>query len=118
MALVPGVIFIEAMAQLLGWLVIYSYDFQFSAVMSLVEGVRIPPALRPGFTAEIRGELVSATRRDSYGRARCLIDGREVACIDRILYSHTRRADATALAELFGYYSGRGIAKPWLDNAS
>ena len=34
-ALVPGVIMIEAMAQVLGWLVIYSHDFRISAVMSL-----------------------------------------------------------------------------------
>ena len=35
-ALIPGVIYIEAMAQILGWLVIYSHDFSLSAFMSLV----------------------------------------------------------------------------------
>ena len=31
-ALVPGVILIEAMAQLLGWLIIYSHDFKISSI--------------------------------------------------------------------------------------
>ncbi|MCB1858929.1 MAG: hypothetical protein KDI63_11675 [Gammaproteobacteria bacterium] len=117
-ALVPGVIFIESMAQLLGWLTIYSYDFSFSAVMSLIEGVRVTSTLRPGFTAEIHAELISATRRDSYGRARCLVDGKEIASIDRILYSHTRRVDPEALRALFNYYSGMERNMSWLSNPS
>jgi len=117
-ALVPGVIFIEAMAQLLGWLTIYSYDFKFTAVMSLIEGVKVTSTMRPGFTAEIHAELISATRRDSYGRARCLVDGREVASVDRILYAHSRQVDPEALKALFGYYSGMGSDTPWLTNPS
>jgi len=117
-ALVPGVIFIEAMAQLLGWLTIYSYDFKFSAVMSLIEGVEVTSTLRPGFTAEIHAELLSSTRRDSFGRARCLVDGVEVASVERILYSHTRKVDPEALRALFGYYSGMGSDTSWLSNPS
>ena len=117
-ALVPGVIFIEAMAQLLGWLTIYSYDFKFSAVMSLIEGVKVTSTLRPGFTAEIHAELLSSSRRDSFGRARCLVDGEEVASVERILYSHTRKVDPEALRALFGYYSGMGSDSAWLSNPS
>ncbi len=117
-ALVPGVIFIESMAQLLGWLTIYSYDFSFSAVMSLIEGVKVSSTLRPGFTAEIRAELISSTRRDSYGRASCLVDGREVASVERILYSHTRKVDPDALRALFTYYSGINRDASWLSNPS
>ncbi|MCP3867283.1 MAG: hypothetical protein GY703_04135 [Gammaproteobacteria bacterium] len=115
-ALVPGVIFIEAMAQLLGWLTIYSYDFKFTAVMSLIEGVKVTSTLRPGFTAEIQAELISANRRDSYGCARCLVDGQEVASVDRILYAHSRQVDPEALKQLFSYYSGTGGDTPWLSN--
>jgi len=68
-ALVPGVIYIEAMAQILGWLVIYSHDFKLSAIMSLVEDIKVPSKLRPGFTAELHGEIISTSRRDSLGRA-------------------------------------------------
>ena len=32
-AIIPGVMFIEAMAQLLGWLIIHTHDFRLSAVM-------------------------------------------------------------------------------------
>src|SRR4030067_3081914 len=62
-ALVPGVIFIEAMAQLLGWLIIYTHDFNLSAIMSLIEDVQISSHLRPGFIADIHGEIISTSNR-------------------------------------------------------
>jgi len=105
-ARVPGVIYIEAMAQLLGWLIIYSHDFKLSAVMSLVEDVTVPPALRPGFTAEIHGEIVSTSRRDSLGRAWITVNNEIVASMNRIIYSHVHRVDSRALMDLFYYYSG------------
>jgi 3-hydroxyacyl-[acyl-carrier-protein] dehydratase len=105
-ALVPGVIYVEAMAQLLGWLIIYSHDFKISAVMSLVEDVSISPQLRPGFKAEIHGELVSTSRRDSLGKAWITVDGETIASMDRIIYSHVHKVDSEALADLFYYYSG------------
>ena len=105
-ALVPGVIYIEAMAQILGWLVIYSHDFKLSAVMSLVEGVKIPSKLRPGFTADLHGEIISTSRRDSLGRAWITVDGELVASMDRIIYSHVHKVDSNNLVRLFEYYSG------------
>ena len=105
-AFVPGVIFIEAMAQLLGWLIIYSHDFSLSSVMSLIEGVTVPAALRPGFSAEIRGELVSTSRRDSLGRAVMLVDNEKVASVDRIIFSHFHKVDRDDLIARFSYYSG------------
>ncbi|RJQ16412.1 MAG: hypothetical protein C4560_09580 [Nitrospiraceae bacterium] len=105
-ALVPGVIYIEAMAQLLGWLVIYSHDFNLSAVMSLVEDVTVSPLLRPGFKAEIHGEIISTSRRDSLGRAWITADGETIAAMDRIIYSHVHKVDPEALRALFSYYSG------------
>ncbi len=105
-ALVPGVIYIEAMAQLLGWLIIYSHDFKLSAVMSLVEGAAMPPDLRPGFTAEIHGEIISTSRRDSLGRAWITVEGEKVASMDRIIYSHVQKVNSEDLLHLFYYYSG------------
>ena len=61
-ALVPAVIMIEAMAQLLGWLIIYSHDFRLSPIMSLIEGVTLSPRLRPGFKAEIHGQILSTSK--------------------------------------------------------
>jgi 3-hydroxyacyl-[acyl-carrier-protein] dehydratase len=105
-ALVPGVIYIEAMAQLLGWLIIYSHDFRLSAVMSLVEDVTVSPKLRPGFTAEIHGEIISTSRRDSLGRAWITIDNDVVASMNRIIYSHVHKINSEDLTRLFYYYSG------------
>ncbi len=104
--LVPGVIYIEAMAQLLGWLVIRTHDFRFSAVMSLVEDVTVAPDLRPGFSAEITGRLISTSRSDSLGSATMTVDGKEIASIGRIIYVHSRAADPDGLRALFRYYGG------------
>ena len=105
-ALVPGVIYIEAMAQLLGWLIIYSHDFKLSAVMSLVEDVTVSPKLRPGFTAEIHGEIISTSRRDSLGKAWITVNDEVVASMDRIIYSHVQKVNSRSLSDLFYYYSG------------
>ncbi|WP_420265423.1 hypothetical protein [Candidatus Magnetominusculus dajiuhuensis] len=106
-ALVPGVIFIEAMAQLLGWLVIYSHDFKLSPVLTLVEGAKIPSRLRPGFKAEIHGEIISTSKRDTLGTAAMFIDGEKIASADRIIYSHFDKIDPGELYRRFCYYSGK-----------
>lgn len=105
-ALVPGVILIEAMAQLLGWLIIYSHDFKLSAIMSLIEDVNIPSNLRPGCKADIHGEIISTSKRDSLGKARISIDGKVIASVNRIIYSHFHRINSEQLMDLFCYYSG------------
>ena len=98
--------FIEAMAQLLGWLIIHTHDFRLSAVMSLIEDVKVAPGLRPGFSAEISGRLVSTSKSDSLGSARMTVDGREIASIGRIIYVHSSMADQDALRRMFRYYGG------------
>jgi 3-hydroxyacyl-[acyl-carrier-protein] dehydratase len=105
-ALIPGVMFIEAMAQLLGWLIIYTHGFRLSAVMSLIEDVQMAPDLRPGFSAEISGRLVSTSASDSLGSARMCIDDREIASIGRIIYVHSPAAEGDALRRMFRYYVG------------
>lgn len=105
-ALIPGVMFIEAMAQLLGWLVIHTHDFRLSAVMSLIEDVKVAPDLRPGFSAEISGRLLSTSMSDSLGSARMSVEGREIASIGRIIYVHSSMADQDALRRMFRYYGG------------
>ena len=71
-----------------------------------MEDVRIAPRLRPGFSAEIYGELVSTSKRDSLGRARMVSAGREIASVGRIIYGHSDRVDPGELARRFAYYSG------------
>jgi 3-hydroxyacyl-[acyl-carrier-protein] dehydratase len=75
-ALVPPVIMIEAMAQLLGWLIIYSHDFHLMPIMSLIEDVTLTPHLRPGFKAEIHGQIISSSKRDSLGKAQMSVEER------------------------------------------
>jgi len=111
-ALVPGVIYIEAMAQLLGWLIIYSHDFKLSAVMSLVEDVTVSPKLRPGFTAEIHGEIISTSRRDSLGKAWITVNNEVVASMNRIIFSHVHKVNSRDLTDLFYYYSGIRVETP------
>lgn len=111
-ALVPGVILIEAMAQLLGWLIIYSHDFKLSAIMSLIEGARVRPHLRPGFQAHIHAEIVSTSSNDSLGKAWIGAEGDVIASLDRIIYSHFHAVDPGELAERFRYYSGLAEAAP------
>ena len=106
-ALVPGVIFIEAMAQVLGWLVIYSHDFKISPIMSLLGDATVPAGIRPGFTATIRGEIVSTSKRDTLGTATVHDeDGNQIASLGRIIYSHFPSPDPDAMIERFSYYSG------------
>jgi 3-hydroxymyristoyl/3-hydroxydecanoyl-(acyl carrier protein) dehydratase len=105
-ALVPAVIMIEAMAQLLGWLIIYSHGFRLTPIMSLVEGVTLSPRLRPGFKAEIHGQIVSSSKRDSLGKAQMYVEGKQVASLERIIYSHFHQVTPEDLAQLFRYYSG------------
>ncbi len=105
-ALVPGVIMIETMAQLLGWLIIYSHDFRLSAIMSLIEDVTVTSNLRPGFKADIHAEIISTSRRDSLGMAKMYADGELIASVNRIIYSHAHTVSPEDLSERFRYYSG------------
>jgi 3-hydroxyacyl-[acyl-carrier-protein] dehydratase len=94
------------MAQILGWLVIYSHDFKLSAIMSLVEDVTVRADLHPGFTAEIHGEIISMSRRDSLGKAWVIADGEVIATMNRIIYSHFHKIEPEELIKRFCYYSG------------
>ena len=105
-ALVPPAIMIEAMAQLLGWLIIYSHDFRLMPIMSLIEDVTLTPHLRPGFKAEIHGEIVSSSKRDSLGKAQMSVEGKVIASVGRIIYSHIHKVKPEELTQLFRYYGG------------
>lgn len=107
--LVPGVLLIEAIAQLLGWLVIASRDFQKRAMLSIVEGADVHPGLRPGFEGEIRAELLSLSSTDALGRGGMRVNGVTVASAERMIYVLDRGVDRRTLAETFRYCSGRAL---------
>ena len=106
-ALVPGVILIEAMAQLLGWLISYSHDFNVFAIMSLIDRVEVAANLKPGVESRIYGKIVSSNRKDTLGKAWMEVNGEAIGSIERIIYTHFDETDPADLAARFRYYSGR-----------
>jgi 3-hydroxyacyl-[acyl-carrier-protein] dehydratase len=105
-ALVPGVLLIEAMAQLLGWLASYSYDFRCVAVLALISDVTVPAALKPGARVEIEGRLLSSTEQDSLGAATATVDGETIARVSRLILHHVPLPEGETAREFFLYYAG------------
>jgi 3-hydroxyacyl-[acyl-carrier-protein] dehydratase len=105
-ALVPGVLLVEAMAQLLGWLVSYSNDFRCLAVLALISDVTVPAALPPGIRAEIDGRLLSTTASDSLGTATATVDGQIVAKVERLILHHVPLPAGETTREFFLQYAG------------
>jgi 3-hydroxyacyl-[acyl-carrier-protein] dehydratase len=105
-ALVPGALLIETMAQLLGWLASYSYDFRCVAVLALMSDVTVPAALKPGARVEIDGRLLTTTERDSLGAATATVDGRVIARVDRLILHHVPLPAGQTAREFFLYYAG------------
>src|SRR5262249_15496030 len=105
-ALVPGVLLIEAMAQLLGWLASYSYDFRCVALLALISDVTVPTALKPGVRVEIEGRLLSSTERDSLGAATATVDGEIIARVSRLILHHVPLPKGETAREFFLYYAG------------
>ena len=102
--LIPGSILIEAMAQVTGWLVVYTYGFKNSCVISLIDDVEVTSDLRPGVSVEIHGEMIDTNDRASLCRARIEKDGVPVAKAERFVYPHFPTDDPGALQERFRSY--------------
>ena len=101
---VPGSILIEAMAQITGWLVICTYDFKTSCVISLIDDVEVASDLCPGVSVEIHGEIVDTNERASLCRARIEKNGVTVARAGRFVYPHFPNDDPEGLKERFRSY--------------
>ncbi len=101
---VPGSILIEAMAQITGWLVVYTYDFKTPCVISLIDDVEVASDLRPGVSVEIHGEMIDTNERASLCRARIEKDGVPVARAERLVYPHFPNEDTEGLKERFRNY--------------
>jgi len=105
-ALIPGVLLVEAMVQMLGWLVSYSHDFRCLAVLALISDVTVPAALRPGTRAEIDGRLLTVTDSDSLGTATAVVDGQIVARVDRLILHHVSLPAGESMREFMLQYAG------------
>ncbi len=110
---VPVSMLVEAMAQLLGWSVIHAHDFQLAAILCLVDGATFSSArLRPGFIAELGGEILATGSEDSLGRAWMEVEGVRVASIDRMIFRHFRPVRPPLLETTFAYCAGLGGFDP------
>ncbi|MYA95107.1 MAG: hypothetical protein F4X91_01690 [Nitrospinae bacterium] len=101
---VPGSVLIEAMAQITGWLVVYTHDFRTSCVISLIDDAEVTSDLRPGVTVEIHGEIIDTNERASLCRARIEKDGVPVARAERFVYPHFPNDDPDGLRKRFRNY--------------
>jgi 3-hydroxyacyl-[acyl-carrier-protein] dehydratase len=105
-ALIPGVLLIESMAQLLGWLASYSHDFRCVGVLALISDVTVPTALRPGARAEIDARLLTTNDTDSLGAATAVVDGETVARVGRLILHHVPLPAGETAREFFLHYAG------------
>ena len=104
--LFPAPLVLESMLQLTAWTAIAKHDYRYSIVLSVVEGVTLPPALPPGSLLRIVGELRGTNPKGSMATAYCEVDGERVAEAGRILYAHVPMPDPEVLRERFRYYGG------------
>ena len=103
-ALVPGTVWVEAMLQALGWLVIRSNGYALTPLLSLMEDCVVPSDVGPGRLAVLEGTLLSTNRQGSLGHVRMSIDGRETGSIGRVVYAHMPVPDPAALRAAFSAY--------------
>jgi len=99
--LVPGAIFIETMSQFMGWLIVYSHDFQCLPIPSLMDDVEVMPDMTPGFEARVQARIVSTTGSDSLGQAEIRVEGEVIARADRMIYRHFAVSDPMSLRKQF-----------------
>ena len=92
------------MAQITGWLVVYTYDFKTSCVISLIDDVEVASDLCPGVSLEIHGEIIDTNEQASLCCARIEKDGVPVAKAERFVYPHFPNDDPEGLKERFRSY--------------
>ena len=108
---VPGPLLVEAIAQVLGWAVIHHHDFRLAPILSLFQGARFAhPLPKPGFTAQVGGEILTTTATDSLARGWMRVEGHEVAAVDRVIFSHQQEVDEGLLRRQFAAFDARGPA--------
>jgi len=101
---VPGTVLIEAMAQITGWLVVYSHGFETSCVISLIDDVTVPADLRPGATVEIEGRIVDTNKQGSLCAASVEQGGETIARAGRFIFPHFPSEDPDGLRQRFRDY--------------
>lgn len=85
-AIVPGTLLTEAMAQLGGWLILYSEDFRRLPLLTLVEHAKFRRLVRPGQALRLESELVRSAEETHVCQARVFAGGSRPAAEARLAY--------------------------------
>ena len=85
--LMPESLIIEALAQIGGWTVSASTDFQYSAIMVRLDNVRFYGPVRPGDQMILTVNLLSLNEYGSLIEGKAEVNGRVVAQIGRLSYA-------------------------------
>ena len=109
MAVTPGTLMIEAVAQLAGWLVNVSHNFKVLAIMSLVEGVSISREIKPGDQVLLEATLDRSSDKGSECSGTVWRNEEVAVRVERILFYHYLVPSFEVIdrvKEYFGYLSG------------
>ena len=87
-AIMPATLIIEALAQVAGWLINYSYDFQVSAFLSIIEGAKFYKTVGPGVQLLLEAEITATREEGSEACGRAFIKDVVIMSLERILFVH------------------------------
>lgn len=104
--LFPASLLLEALVEITAWAAIAGRDYGCSAVLAGVDGARLAADVAPGTRIRLEGELLALNAKGSVGRARAMVDGVEVATVERILYAHVPGANAETMKQRLRYLGG------------
>jgi 3-hydroxyacyl-[acyl-carrier-protein] dehydratase len=86
--IVPGMLQLEGLIQLGGWLIDFSHDFKSAAVPRGIKGVDFRRYVNPGARLVFETEIRSLGADDAVIKARATMDGKPVANAREIEYSY------------------------------
>jgi 3-hydroxyacyl-[acyl-carrier-protein] dehydratase len=86
--IVPGMLQLEGLIQLGGWLVDFSHDFQSTATPRSIKGVDFRRYVKPGARLIFEAEIHSLGPDDAVVKARATMDGKPVANAREINFSY------------------------------
>jgi len=95
-AVVPGTLLTEAMAQLGGWLILYTEDFQRLPLLTLVEHAKFRRLVRPGQLLRLESELVRTVDETHVCQAKVFAGGSRPAAEARLAYRALPRRSPAA----------------------
>ena len=104
----PEPLIVEALAQIAGWLINVSKDFQRSSLMTMVTNAEFHRRVRAGDRLTMKAEIVRLEDEVAVARAEAVTDEGPVATIEEILFVLVTLPEAQIPAEKrkFAYFSG------------